>query len=85
MAEVTLPDTDEEEADDTIAVVFTPGNDIQTVKAGGGLTSDELLLLTELIAEDPLWLQSPADRAVNAHTRATLEKDELRTAKQEAA
>lgn len=63
---------------ENIHVRFGPDNVIQSIECEAGLTRREIEMLVQKIDQEPLWLQSMADRGANTPTTATTTKEALR-------
>lgn len=61
---------DEQSVDDDpdVKITFGPENDIQNIETSDGVAVRELQLILQGIENDPLWLQSPADREADTNT-----------------
>jgi hypothetical protein len=77
MATSTDADSDNSSTADQIDVTFTGSNEIKEVACEGGLSPAEVKTLAEMIEEDPLWLQSPADGATDLPTSHRISRDAL--------
>ena len=62
---------------ESITVQFAPDNSISQIKSEVGLTPREIQMLLQEIEQDPLWLQSPADRQTEAYTETTISREEV--------
>lgn len=64
-----------------IEVIFNADNEITSIEAPNGLTAEELEQIGTSIQEDPVWLQSPADRKTDLPTTVRFSEEEVDLAK----
>lgn len=57
----------------TVKITFDPSNKITEISSESGITTEVLRSLANDIEQDPLWIQSPADRQSNTFTTHTVE------------
>lgn len=64
-----------------ILVAFTPDNNIHRIKSreNTGVSLAEMQFVIDGIEDDPLWLQSPADRAADTFTQSEVRLEEYDT------
>jgi len=61
----------------TIKIKFNPENEITGIESELGLSTRELIQIAHGVSNDPLWLQSPADRKTDASTTISVEHEDI--------
>jgi hypothetical protein len=76
VAERSVDDAESDDNDADIEITFGPDNNIQNIETADGVSVGELQLVLQGIENDPLWLQSPADRETDANTAVSVSLDQ---------